>query len=104
MRRGLASSPSLPPSPRRRPRFAATPPPPPGQLVASGIPYATNVTFDRRGGMWVTSGAPFAQTGDGVWYVAHAGARPVHVVRGTMTALGLTWFRGRLYVTSTLGR
>ena len=23
--------------------------------------------------MWVTSGAPFAQAGDGVWYVAHAG-------------------------------
>jgi glucose/arabinose dehydrogenase len=79
-------------------------PPPPGQLVASGIPYATNVSFDRRGGMWVTSGAPFAQQGDGVWYVAHAGARPVHVIRATMTALGLTWFRGRLYVTSTRGQ
>jgi glucose/arabinose dehydrogenase len=74
---------------------------PPGQLVASGIPYATNIAFDARGGMWVTSGAPFHQDGDGVWYVAHAGARPVHVVRGTLTALGLTWFRGRLYVAST---
>ena len=72
--------------------------------MASGIPYATNVTFDPRGGMWVTSGAPFAQAGDGVWYVAHAGARPVHVIRGTLTALGLTWFRGRLYVASTLSR
>ena len=80
------------------------PPPPPGQLVASGIPYATNVTFDRRGGMWVTSGAPFSQDGDGVWYVAHVGARPVHVIRGTLTALGLTWFRGKLYVASTLSR
>jgi len=72
--------------------------------VASGIPYATNVTFDRRGGMWVTSGAPFSQKGDGVWYVAHAGARPLHVIRGTLTALGLTWFRGKLYVASTLSR
>jgi glucose/arabinose dehydrogenase len=77
---------------------------PPGQLVAAGIPYATNLTFDPRGGMWVTSGAPFAQEGDGVWYVAHAGARPVHVVRGTMGALGLTWFRGRLYVASALSQ
>jgi glucose/arabinose dehydrogenase len=74
--------------------------PPPGQLVATGIPYATNLTFDRRGGMWVTSGAPSHQDGDGVWYVRRAGARPVHVIRGTLTALGLTWLRGRLYVTS----
>jgi glucose/arabinose dehydrogenase len=79
-------------------------PAPPGQIVATGIPYASNVTFDARGGMWVASGAPFSQKGDGVWYVAHAGARPVHVIRGTLTALGLTWFRGRLYVASTLSR
>jgi glucose/arabinose dehydrogenase len=83
---------------------ASAAPPPPGQLVASGIPYATNITFDARGGIWVTSGAPFAQEGDGVWYVAHAGARPVHVIRGTHTALGLTWFRGRLYVSSALSQ
>jgi glucose/arabinose dehydrogenase len=79
-------------------------PPPPGQLVAAGIPYATNVTFDARGGTWVTSGAPFTQSGDGVWYVAHAGARPLHVIRGTHMALGLTWFRGKLYVASALGQ
>jgi glucose/arabinose dehydrogenase len=79
---------------------AAAPAAPPGQLVASGIPWATNVAFDRRGGMWVTSGAPFHQAGDGVWYVARPGARPVHVIRRTLEALGLTWFRRRLYVTS----
>ena len=83
---------------------AGAAPAPPGQIVAAGIPYASNVTFDARGGMWVTSGAPFSQNGDGVWYVAHAGTRPVHVIRGTLTALGLTWFRGRLYVASTLSR
>jgi glucose/arabinose dehydrogenase len=83
---------------------AGAAPAPPGQSVATGIPYASNVTFDARGGMWVTSGAPFAQAGDGVWYVAHAGSKPVHVIRGTLTALGLTWFRGRLYVASTLSR
>jgi glucose/arabinose dehydrogenase len=81
---------------------AAAPPPPPGQVVASGIPYPSNLTFDARGGMWVTSGAPFKQSGDGVWYVAHAGAKPVHVIRGTLGALGLTWFRGRLYVASAV--
>jgi glucose/arabinose dehydrogenase len=81
---------------------AATAAPPPGQLVASGIPYASNLTFDDRGGMWVTSGAPFKQSGDGVWYVPHAGAKPVHVIGGTLGALGLTWFNGRLYVASAL--
>jgi glucose/arabinose dehydrogenase len=83
---------------------AAPVPPPPGQLVASGIPYATNLVFDARGGMWVTSGAPFTQDGDGVWYVARAGARPVHVISGTRMALGLTWFRGKLYVASALSQ
>jgi glucose/arabinose dehydrogenase len=82
---------------------ATAAPPPPGQLVAEGIPYATNVAFDARGGMWVTSGAPFNQAGDGVWYVRRAGARPIHVIRDTRTALGLTWFRGRLYVVSQRG-
>jgi glucose/arabinose dehydrogenase len=83
---------------------AQEPPPPPGQLVATGIPYATNLTFDARGGMWVTSGAPFSQEGDGVWYVARPGAKPVHAIRGTKTALGLTWFRGRLYVAYALSQ
>jgi glucose/arabinose dehydrogenase len=53
--------------------------------------------------MWVTSGAPFHEAGDGVWYVPRAGARPIHVIRDTLTALGLTWFRGRLYVVSQRG-
>jgi glucose/arabinose dehydrogenase len=76
---------------------------PSGEVVARGIPFATNVAFDRRGGMWVTSGAPFHEPGDGVWYVAGPGARPVHVIRGTLTALGLAWLRGRLYLASLLG-
>jgi hypothetical protein len=82
----------------------ATAPATPGQLVAAGIPYATNVAFDARGGgMWVTSGAPFHEAGDGVWYVPRAGARPIHVIRETLTALGVTGFRGRLYVVSQRG-
>jgi glucose/arabinose dehydrogenase len=81
----------------------ASAPATPGQLVADGIPYATNVAFDARGGMWVTSGAPFHEAGDGVWYVPRAGARPIHVIHDTLTALGLTWFRGRLYVVSQRG-
>ena len=54
--------------------------------------------------MWVTSGAPFTQAATASGTCARAGARPVHVIRGTLGALGLTWFRGRLYVASALGR
>ena len=75
----------------------------PGEVVATGIPYATNIAFDSQGGMWVTSGAPFQQDGDGVWYVAFPGAKPVHVIHKTLLALGLTWFRDRLYVVSQQG-
>jgi glucose/arabinose dehydrogenase len=40
---------------------------------------------------------------DGVYLVARAGAHPVKVIRGVRGPLGLTWYRGRLYVAS-LGR
>lgn len=71
-----------------------------GRIVAAGIPWATNVAFDPAGGMWVTSGTSVQSPTDGVWYVPRPGARPRHVVRNTTTALGLTWFRDRLYVAS----
>jgi len=60
----------------------------------------TNIAFDPTGGMWTTSGAGAPSPGDGVWFTRRAGAKPVHVIRGLHTALGLTWFRGVLYVTS----
>jgi glucose/arabinose dehydrogenase len=75
-----------------------------GQIVARGIPYATNVTFDPAGGMWVTAGAGEPTSADGVWYVPHLGARPRHVIKATNTALGLTWFRNRLYVASIVSQ
>lgn len=71
---------------------AATP-----QVVAKGIPFATNVVFDPAGGMWVTSGAGGSNASDGVWYVPRGG-KPRHVVRHLRTALGLRWAGGSLYV------
>jgi glucose/arabinose dehydrogenase len=38
---------------------------------------------------------------DGVYLVAHAGASPVEVVPGLHTPLGLLWYQGSLYVSST---
>jgi glucose/arabinose dehydrogenase len=67
------------------------------RVVASGIPFATNLVFDPAGGMWVTSGAGGHNPSDGVWYVPK-GRRPRHVVRNLTTALGLRWAGGTLYV------
>jgi glucose/arabinose dehydrogenase len=67
------------------------------QVVARGIPAPTNVAFDGRGRMWVTSGTGIARASDGVWLVPRRG-RPRQVASGLTTALGLVWSRGVLYV------
>jgi glucose/arabinose dehydrogenase len=76
-------------------------------VVASGLPFPTNLAFDRRGGLWVTSATAGRNPTDGVWYVP-PGGRPQHVIKGLRTALGLLWVGDRLYVghatTPTTGR
>src|SRR3954463_408310 len=72
---------------------AATPKP-----FAGGIPEPSNLAFDARGRLWVTSGGNLPKPSNGVWLVPRAGARPVQVISGLYSALGLTWYRGRLYV------
>ena len=69
----------------------------PPTVVASGIPFPTNLAFDRRGRLWVTSGTSGTNPSDGVWYVP-PGGRPRHVAKGLTTALGLAWVGNRLYV------
>ena len=66
--------------------------------VASGAGQPTNLAFDRRGGMWTTSAAYDRTPSDGVWLTPRPGARPVHVIGGLQSALGLTWLGGELYV------
>jgi glucose/arabinose dehydrogenase len=87
-----APSPRPAPPPPRRLRFAGRP-----RVAAQGIPFPTNVAFDHRGRMWVTSGAGGPRASDGVWYVPRRGP-PRHVAAGLETALGLRWAAGRLYV------
>jgi len=72
-------------------------------LFASGLPTASAFAVDDRGRLWVATSAASDHRKDGVWLVARAGARPVKVVSGVRGPLGLTWYRGRLYVAS-LGR
>jgi len=64
----------------------------------SNVPFASNVTFDPAGGMWITSGAGGATPSDGVWYAPRGAHRARHVVDGLTTALGLAWHAGVLYV------
>jgi glucose/arabinose dehydrogenase len=73
------------------------------QQVASGIPFPTNIAFDAKGGMWLTSGAGGVSPSDGVWYAPKHG-RPRHVVRHLTTALGLRWVGNTLYVAHITSR
>lgn len=66
--------------------------------VASGVGQPTNLAFDRGGRMWTTSAGYERRSTDGVWFTPRPGARPVHVISGLRSALGLTWLRGELYV------
>ena len=68
------------------------------QNVARGLGHPTAIAFDSAGRIWTTSAHYLVSPSDGVWYVKRRGARPRHVVRGLNTALGLTWFRGKLFV------
>jgi glucose/arabinose dehydrogenase len=68
------------------------------QKVARGLGHPTAIAFDPAGGMWTTSARYGITPSDGVWYVRRRGARARHVVRNLNTALGLTWFRGKLFV------
>ena len=60
--------------------------------VVADIPFPTNLTFDGRGGLWVSSGSRGKSASDGIWYVPRGG-RPRHVAGGLTAALGLTWAR-----------
>ena len=68
------------------------------QNVARGLGYPSNIAFDPAGGIWITSAYYFPVRSEGVWYVKRRGARPRHVISGLNAALGLTWFRGKLFV------
>lgn len=68
------------------------------ERFARGIPHPSNLAFDGRGRLWVTSAGHLAARADGVWMVPRRGARPRHVVPRLFSALGLLWHGGELYV------
>lgn len=70
--------------------------------VATNAGRPSNITLDRRGVMWTTSAGYSPNASDGVWRTRRGG-RPRQITR-LPTPLGLTWFRGELYVTHSKGR
>jgi len=74
------------------------------RTVAARVPYATNVTFDGKGRMWITSAAAGPIPSGGVWMVPAKGAKPRHVVKGINVALGLAWQGTSLFVAHVTSR
>ena len=69
---------------------------------ATGLRNVSAVAFDGRGRLWVTTSGASDHRADGLFLVAHRGARPTKVAH-LDGPLGLTWYRDRLYVAS-IGR
>jgi glucose/arabinose dehydrogenase len=72
-------------------------------VYATGLKNASAFALDPSGRLWVTTSAASDHTHDGVFVVAHAGARPTKVISGLKGPLGLTWVGDTLYVAS-IGR
>ncbi|HME04830.1 MAG TPA: hypothetical protein VKG38_17535 [Solirubrobacteraceae bacterium] len=68
-------------------------------VVASGIPFPTNLTFDSQGRLWITAATLGPSPTEGVWYVPPGGP-PRHVAGELTSADGLVWVGNRLYVGS----
>jgi glucose/arabinose dehydrogenase len=69
-------------------------------VMASGLHFPVNLTFDQHGGLWYTSSVVSGQNPtDGVWYIP-PGGRPRQVVKG-LAAAGVVWVGNSLYVAST---
>ena len=62
------------------------------------IPEPAALAFDKRGRLWIASGGHLPKASNGVWLARRRGARPVQVVAGLYSALGLTWHARELYV------
>ena len=69
-------------------------------VYARGITHVSAFAFDARGRLWATASGATGHAGDGVFLVAHRGARPVKVVAGPKGPLGLVWIGQSLYVSS----
>jgi glucose/arabinose dehydrogenase len=69
-------------------------------VYATGLTHAAAFALDARERLWVVT-ADYTDSGkDGLYLVTTAGAKPVEVVSGLHTPLGLLWHDDTLYVAS----
>jgi len=66
-------------------------------VYATGVPHVSAIAFDGRGRLWVTTSAATDHDDDGLYVIAHVGAKPVRVAHLT-EPLGLVWSGGTLFV------
>ena len=66
--------------------------------VTAGVRQPSNLAFDRRGRLWITSAGHQTDPADGVWMLPRPGAKPIQVVSGLFSALGLLWHGDELFV------
>ena len=69
-------------------------------VYAQGPPTLAAFAFDPQGRLWVTAAGLETHREDGVYVIAHPGARAVRVISGLDDPLGMAWYHGRLYVAS----
>ena len=70
-------------------------------VYSPGVAKVAAFAFDAQGRLWFAT-ADYSDTGaDGLYLVAGAASPPELVVGGLHTPLGLVWYQGSLYVTST---
>jgi glucose/arabinose dehydrogenase len=70
-------------------------------VYASGPAHVAAFAVDPHGRLWVATAGYDDSSHDGVYLVAHEGAKPVEVISGLHTPLGLLWRGDTLYVAST---
>ena len=70
-------------------------------VVASGIPFASNLAFDSQGRLWVAAATLGPSPTEGVWYVPASGP-PRHVAGNLTAATGIAAVENRIYVGNTV--
>ena len=70
-------------------------------VYAEGLTHVAAFAFDTDGRLWVATAAYEDEGDDAVYVVPAAGATPVKVITDVHTPLGLLWYDGALYVSSS---
>jgi glucose/arabinose dehydrogenase len=70
-------------------------------VYAQGPPTTATFAFDPHGRLWLTAAGLETHTQDGVYVITKAGAPAQKVVSELNDPLGLDWYAGKLYVSST---